>query len=196
MENNIEKLFNAHHGFVTTKTLKQEGFHYSQIQNLMAQQSISKIKHGVYKWQHDANNQNEFVELAQLVPKGVLCLLSAALYYELTTFVPAQYQIAIHRKDKITLPDYPPIKIFYWSDMAYTLGKQQIIMDNCPITIYDIEKTVCDAIKYRDKIGMDTCKEIIRNYLDREDRNLVKVTEYAKKMAISSIVSNFITLLI
>lgn len=194
MKNDIRQLFTDHHGFVTTKTLKQQGFHYKHIQNLVAQQFISKIKHGLYKWQQDANNQDEFIEVAQLVPKGVLCLLSAAFYYELTTFVPAQYQIAIHRKDKITLPDYPPIKIFYWSDIAYNLGKQQIVMDNCPITIYDIEKTVCDAIKYRDKIGMDTCKEIIRNYLDKEDRNLVKLTEYAKKMAISGIVSNFITI--
>ena len=109
----IEQLFQDNHGFATTKTLKSYGVHHYQINELIAQHTISKIKHGVYKWNEDANDKDELLEVAQLAPKGVVCLLSAALYYELTTFVPAQYQIAIPRKDKITLPKYPPIKLFY-----------------------------------------------------------------------------------
>ena len=149
----IEQVFQDNNGFVTTKTLKSYGVHYYQINKLLAKQTISKIKHGVYKWNEGANDKDELLEVARLAPKGVVCLLSAALYYELTTFVSAQYQIAIPRKDKITLPDYPPIKLYYWSDVAYQLGRQSVKIDDDIIAIYDIEKTVCDSIKYRDKIG-------------------------------------------
>ncbi len=192
----IEQVFQDNHGFATTKKLKSHGVHHYRINELLAQQTISRIKQGVYKWNEDANDKDELLEVAQLVPKGVVCLLSAAFHYELTTFVPAQYQIAIPRKDKITLPEYPPIKLFYWSDVAYQLGQQFVNIDDDAIAIYDIEKTVCDSIKYRDKIGLDTCKEIIRNYLNREDRNLVKLSDYAKKMNLSGIVLHLLTILV
>ncbi len=192
----IEQVFENNHGFATTKALKAHGIHHYQIKELLAKQTISKIKQGVYKWNEEANDKDELLEVARLAPKGVVCLLSAALYYELTTFVPAHYQIAIPRKDKITLREYPPIKLFYWSDVAYQLGQQYVNINNDAIAIYDIEKTVCDSIKYRDKIGLDTCKEIIRNYLNRTDRNLVKLSDYAKKMNLSGIVLHLLTLLV
>ena len=176
--------------------MKAQGVHHYQIKELLAQQTISRIKQGVYKWNEAANDKDELLEVARLAPKGVVCLLSAAAHYALTTFVPAQYQIAIPRKDKITLPEYPPIKLYYWSDVAYQLGQQSLTINNDAIVIYDIEKTVCDTIKYRDKIGMDTCKEIIRNYLTRDDRNLVKLSDYAKKMNLSGIVLHLLTTLV
>jgi hypothetical protein len=167
----IEQIFENNHGFATTKALKSHGVHHYQINELLAQQTISKIKHGVYKWNEDANDKDELLEVARLAPKGVVCLLSAALYY-------------------------PPIKLYYWSDVAYQLGQQFVKIGDDAIAIYDIEKTVCDSIKYRDKIGLDTCKEIIRNYLNREDRNLVKLSDYAKKMNQSGIVLHLLTLLV
>ena len=144
----IEQIFQDNHGFATTKALKSKGVHHYQIKELLAKQTISKIKQGVYKWNENADNKDELLEVARLAPKGVVCLLSAALHYELTTFVPAQYQLAIPRKDKITLPSYPPIKLYYWSDVAYQLGQQSVKIGNDAIAIYDIEKTVCDSIKY------------------------------------------------
>jgi predicted transcriptional regulator of viral defense system len=196
MKKNIEEIFKIHSGIVTNQVLKESGVYHYQIRDLLAQQAITRIKRGVYKWNDGSDNQDELLEVSRLVPKGVVCLISAALHYELTTFVPAQYQIAIHRKDKVSLPEYPPIKLFYWSDVAYQLGREQITMEYSTIAIYDIEKTVCDIIKYRDKIGMDTCKEIIRNYLDKEERNLVKLSNYAEKMGLSGVVSNLIKILV
>ena len=40
------------------------------------------------------------------------------------------------------------------------------------------------SLKYRNKIGIDVMTEIIDNYLRRADRNLSKLTEYAKKLRV------------
>jgi predicted transcriptional regulator of viral defense system len=66
------------------------------------------------------------------------------------------------------------------------------MVEHYNLKIYDIEKTVCDIIKYRMKIGLDTCKEIVRNYLQRDDRNLSKISEYAQKMNLTGGVTNII----
>ena len=50
----------------------------------------------------------------------------------------------------------------------------------------DLERSVCDAVKYRNKIGIDVMTEIIDNYLRCTDRNLSKLTEYAKKLRVYS----------
>lgn len=47
--------------------------------------------------------------------------------------------------------------------------------------ITDIERTVCDAVKYRNKIGLDVCGEIIDTYLKKGNRNISLLHEYAKK---------------
>ncbi|MEN9611140.1 MAG: hypothetical protein RLZZ628_1954 [Bacteroidota bacterium] len=189
-------VFDEKKPFLTTQSLHSKKIHPYQLKQLMENQLIVKVKQGVYKWNGLEQEPDEWVEVAHIVPQGVLCLLSAAVYYELTTFVPAQYQIAIPRKKKVTLPEYPPIQLFYWSDTHYQIGNQFVMIDNYSLKIYDIEKTVCDIIKYRMKIGFDTCKEIVRNYLHREDRNLVKISEYAHQMNLAGIVTNIIKILL
>lgn len=36
------------------------------------------------------------------------------------------------------------------------------------VRITDLERTVCDAVKYRNKIGLDVCGEVIDNYLKKK----------------------------
>lgn len=185
--------FDEKEPFLTTKSKKTPPY---QLKQLVEHQLIVKVKQGVYKWNGLENEPSEWVEVAQIVPHGVLCLLSAAFYYELTTFIPAQVQMAIPRKKKVTLPPYPPIQLFYWSDVHYQLGNQHVMVEHYNLKIYDIEKTVCDIIKYRMKIGLDTCKEIVRNYLQRDNRNLSKISEYAQKMNLTGVVTNMIQILL
>ena len=52
--------------------------------------------------------------------------------------------------------------------------------------ITDIERSVCDSVKYRNKIGIDVMNEIIDNYLRLPGKNLTKLTQYAKKLKVYS----------
>jgi hypothetical protein len=123
--------------------------------------------------------------------------LSAAFYYQLTTFVPSAHQIAIPRKSKPIRLEYPPIDYFYWDKTPYELGKELVYTNtqDC-FFIYNIEKTVCDLIKYRDKIGMEVCKEVLKTYLHNNNKNLDLLSEYAKKLRISKPLNNYLTILL
>ena len=52
------------------------------------------------------------------------------------------------------------------------------------VKIYDIEKSVCDAVKYRNKVGMELTSEVIKNYLMLNTRNIDKLVKYAKAMRV------------
>lgn len=55
-----------------------------------------------------------------------------------------------------------------------------------------LEKSVCDALRYRNKIGIDVSSEILRNYLSRKERNITRLTSYAKSMWIAGILNNYV----
>ncbi len=60
------------------------------------------------------------------------------------------------------------------------------------IRLYDVERCVCDAVKFRNKIGIDVCSEIINNYLERPDRNLSRLMDYARQLRVSAILEKYL----
>lgn len=58
------------------------------------------------------------------------------------------------------------------------------------------EKTVCDFIKFRNKVGLDVTKEVLKNYLAFRERNLNDLMVYAKQMGISTIVRQYLEILV
>jgi predicted transcriptional regulator of viral defense system len=140
---------------------------------------------------------DEIVEITKLVPKGVICLLSALSYYELTTFNPWEYQIAIHRGDKKPiLPDYPPIKIMYFSEDQYHTGIDNVYIEGSNVKIYNREKTICDIVRYREKLGIDLMKEGLQNYLRMPGSNITKLMEYADKLRIRTVLQKYLEVLV
>ena len=55
---------------------------------------------------------------------------------------------------------------------------------------------MCDAVKYRNKIGLDICAEIIRSYVRRKDRNLSRLMDYAKRLRLEKVLNNYLEIAI
>lgn len=126
------------------------------------------------------------VDIDAIIPGGILCLYSAWSYYNLTTQVPDAFYVAVSRSRKIRLPEFPDIKPVFQRNDLLEIGKTEIEEQGIRVLITDIERSVCDAVKYRNKIGIDVMSEIIDNYLRRTDRNLTRLAEYAKKLRVYS----------
>ena len=140
---------------------------------------------------------NDFINSSAYVPEGVICLMSAARYYELTFFLPDVIDVAIDRKKKVsTLPDWPELKLFYFSPARMDIGVRKIYEGNDSFRIFDIEKTVVDIIYYRNKIGIEESSEVLRNYLKRQDRQIDRLHAYAKMLRCESIIRTYLEVLI
>jgi predicted transcriptional regulator of viral defense system len=189
-EKDIIQLFKKNNGFLTTSKLYTKGFSKYEINKLIDNDTIIRIKRGLYKLAEN-NNVNVYEEINKIIPKGIFCLFSAWRYYDLTTYIPHEQHIAIFSKSKVALPEYPPIKIYYWTKETYELG---VVSEK--FKIYDLEKSVCDAIRYRTKIGNDILNEILKTYLKRKDKNLDKLMKYAIKLNISNILKQYLDILI
>lgn len=87
----------------------------------------------------------------------------------------------------ISLNRTSPLYSFYTGDWC-----KQDVLEGYNIRIYDIDRCVCDAIKFRNKIGMDVCSEIIDNYLVRPERNISKLLDYARQLRVGTILENYL----
>jgi predicted transcriptional regulator of viral defense system len=132
------------------------------------------------------------IDIESVVPGGVLCLYSAWHYYQMTTQIPNAYFVSIDRKRKVRVPEVIDIKLVYQSAPLLEIGVTQVKIEGIEVLIYDRERCLCDALKYRNKIGMDVMAEILNAYLNYQGRNLSRLADYAKKLRVFNLLSTYL----
>ena len=189
----VKTLMSQQGGYIATKDIGSRAM-YDQLLMEVERGNVVRVRTGVYALPDEM--AKPMADIGRLVPDGVVCMFTAWEHYDLTTKLPPGICVAIEKNRKVRLPDYPPIILYYWTQGVYELGVSNAVIDGYSVKIYDMEKSVCDAVKFRNKIGLDVSSEILKNYLRRSDRNLERLHDYARKMRIDTTLSNLITYLL
>ena len=183
--------------FYSIAELLAAGLTYYKIKRLVEAGQLIKLNNKVYENTSFTGEESDFAFAGVYAPKGVVCMMSAARHYGLTTFLPEGVDIAIERNMKIsTLPDWPQINLWYFPEIRYSMGSTTSSDGACKFSIYDIEKTVVDILYYRNKVGIEETKEVLKNYLRREERNLVKLHRYADALGCKKILGTYLEVLV
>lgn len=176
-------------GFMTTGEVKSRG-EYEQLRHAAEDGTVIRLRKGIYA--ELSALANNIIDVERIVPHGILCLYSAFACYRLSTQVPSATCVAIDAKRKVRLPNYPPIDLYYWKKENLEFGIIPMNISGYDVLITDMERTVCDAVKYRNKIGLDVCGEVIDSYLKKEDRNISLLHEYAQKLRVKNILTTYL----
>ena len=169
------------------------GLSYYKIKNLVDEGRLSKLNKSLYENSGFDGDANDFETVCAYVHQGIICMLSAAKFYNLTNYIPDSIDIAIDRKMKISsYPDNPSINVWYFSFERY---KEEVV-DKEIYKIYSVEKTVVDIIYYRNRVGIEETKEVLKNYLARDDRDLVKLHRLASRLGCIKILKTYLEVLI
>ncbi len=194
-EEAILEIFRRNKGYARTGEILQAGFHNYYLDLLLKKGTIIKIKRGLYRLTSSSAG-SELEEVCRIIPKGVVCLFSAWDYYELSDFVPPEYHIAIEKSHKVTLPKYPPVKLYYWSEAYWQLGITYVNIGATKVPIYEKEKSVCDAVRFSNKVGKDIEKEVLRNFLKERDRNIDKLLHFARLLRVENPIRSYLNILL
>lgn len=177
--------------FSSTSEIKElgRGAYYKLLSKVRDGEAI-RIKRGVYA---DVDQlADTMIDIDIVVPGGILCLISAWSVHELTTSLPQAYHVAVKRGRKIVLPDYPKIELHHQTASIFNIGVEEKIVNGYRIKIYNVERCVCDAVKFRNKVGMDVCSEVVNNYLARPDRNISLLMDIAKKLKVTQTLEKYL----
>lgn len=177
--------------------LKKAGYSHYKINQLVEDGTLLKLNKKYYENTEYNGEESDFYYVQAYAPKGVVCLMSAASYYNLTTFRPDSVDVAIQRKAKIsTMPDWPVLSVYYYADDRFKTGIETVQAGRNHFKIYDVEKTVVDIVCFREKVGIEETKEILVNYLRRKDRNLNRLLRYAEMLKCGEVMKTYLEVLV
>ena len=143
--------------------------------------TLEEVSRGVYRLADSPPLGNpDLVTVAARVPNGVICLISALAFHELTPQIPHEVHVALPRGAKEPRLDYPPMKIYRFSGKAFTEGVEIHELDGVSVRIYNPEKTLADCFKFRNQLGLDTVLEAVRFYRERGGIKVDDLMRYAE----------------
>lgn len=122
----------------------------------------------------------DLVTVALKAPQGVVCLISALAFHEITTQIPHEVHLALSRGTATPRIEHPPLKVYRFTGKAFSSGVAVHDIDRVPVRIYAPEKTIADCFKYRNALGLDTVLEALKLYLKRRRRDVDALMQYAR----------------
>ena len=163
------------------RDLTQRGLSTVILGRLVAAGKLERVARGVYSLPgRGLSEHRSLAEAALRVPKGVVCLLSALRFHDLTTQAPFEVWLAIDNKAATPKLDYPPLRLVRFSGAALTEGVEEHVVDGVTVRVTGVAKTVADCFKYRNKIGLDVALEALRDAWNGKRMTSDEIWHYAK----------------
>lgn len=187
----IKELVENNNGVLLVKEAEKNNIHRQYIKQLEETGYLRKVSKGIYVKEN--KEVNEFFILGQKYKKGIFSHNTALYFYDLTDRTPIKLDMTF--PSYITVHDNS-IKIHYIKEENHLLGvKEMKLQDGTSIQIYDMERTICDIIRDRNKIDPQIFNDAIKGYIKKKNKNLVLLYEYAEKFKIENILRNYMEVL-
>jgi predicted transcriptional regulator of viral defense system len=180
--------FRANGGILRTKQALELGIHPRTLYRLRDDGILETVSRGVYRLVDLPDlTHPDLVTVAVRVPRAVICLVSALAFHDATTEVPHEVQIALPRGTKTPQLDHPPLRVFRFSGPALTEGVETVRLDGVDVRIYVLAKTVVDAFRFRNKLGVDVAVEALSLAVNRHGVKPAELLRYARACRVESV---------
>jgi len=185
-----------HQSVLRPRDLDAYGIPRNYLARLHKRGLVNRVGRGLYMLpQTDVTSQHTLVEASQVVPKGVICLLSALNYHGLTTQAPFAVWLAIDNKSHQPRVQNPPLRIVRFSGQALTDGIQEVVIEGVVLKIYNPAKTVADCFKYRNKIGIDVAIEALKDCRRQKKCTIAELWHHAEICRVAAIIKPYLEVL-
>lgn len=175
--------FRAHGGIMRMADAERAGISRRTLYQMRDSGQLEQMARGLYRLADlPPLSEPDLVTVAKKVPQGVVYLISALAFHELTTQIPHEVWIAIPRNSEPPRLSFPPIRAARLGDVAYVLGIEKQNCDGVTVKVYSREKTLVDCFCRRNEVGLDVAIEAVKAYRSQKRTNVDLVMEYAKKL--------------
>jgi predicted transcriptional regulator of viral defense system len=185
--------FRKHGGILRTRDALRAGIHPRTLYALRDDGSLEQLSRGLYRLASATPLGNpDFVTVALRAPHGVVCLVSALAFHELTTQIPHEVYLAVRRGSERPRIDYPPVRAFWFSGAAFTQGIETHRLDGVSVRVYGREKTIADCFRHRNQLGLDMCLETLRLYKRQRNANVDALLRFARLRGVARVLTPYL----
>ncbi len=187
----------AREGVLRPRDLQRKGLPTDYLWRLHQQDKLEKVGRGMYAIPGAALTEHQTItQAARRVPHGVICLLSALRFHDLTTQAPFEVWMAIDVKARSPKEEIIPLRIVRFSGQALTAGVETHAIEGVKVKVYNPAKTVADCFKYRNKIGLDVAIEALRDCWRKKRATTDQLWHYAKVCHVARVIRPYLESLV
>lgn len=173
------------HGLTRLADFRSAGVTATTVSRMERAGEVVRLARGLYQLPDAAlDPQQSLAEAARLVPKGVICLVSALAFHGLTDHMPPKVWIAIGRKDWRPCVSYPPLRVARFSDEELRRGVEQKKIAGTTVPVFGVAKTVADLFRYRRTVGELIAVEGLRQALRQRKATPAQIARAAEAAGI------------
>ena len=181
------------HGIMRLSDLKRHGINPATLARLVDEGVLQRPSRGLYERAGgDVDIAHSLAEVATRVPKGVISLVSALQFHDITLQLPRSVWVAVGSKDRKPAIDYPPIRIARFGEKALTLGVRIYTIDAVPVRIFDPAKSIVDCFRFRNAVGLDVALEALRMGWRSRKAKPDDIVRYSQALRIWSVVRPYL----
>ena len=187
----IKKIIEKNNGILYVKELEKNNIHRQYLKQLEATGYVKKVVKGMYT--KNDKQLNEFFIAQQKYKTGIFSHNTALYFHNLTDRTPFKLDMTFPSNVRVN-NEY--INSHYIKKENHLLGVQRVqIKDGTTVLVYDLERTICDIIRDRNKIDIQIFNNAMKEYAKCKNRNLNLLYKYAKKFKIENILRQYMEVL-
>ena len=186
-----EKIIDKNNGIIYANKLEDYKMNRHILNSLIEKKLLKRIAHGMYaKLDKDIN---EFWLMGEKYKNGIYSHNTALYFYGMTDRTPLQLDMTFPSNNRIK---NDLSNVHYIKKELHNVGLTELkLEDDFVIRVYNVERTICDIIRDRNKIDLQIFNTAINEYIKRKDKNLILLSEYATKFKIEKILAKYMEVL-
>jgi predicted transcriptional regulator of viral defense system len=186
-------VFEKNHGILKLSQAVKLGVPKYIVYEMFSEGILLKEEKGIYRLSTTEPLGNpDLVQVSLLVPKSVVCLISALYFHGLTTQVPHGVHIALPNNIPKPRIEYPPLDVYWLSKNSYASGIGEYALDGVLVRIYNREKTIADCFKFRKRIGEAIAIEALKDYMGQPKRQIDDILRYARINRVEKVIQPYL----
>lgn len=191
----ILKIIKANGGYITTKELVKNGINKYFLTNMVKMGTLVRISRGYYGL--PSYIEDEYYKISSKSKNARFSLATALYLHNLSDRTPLVYNITLPYGYSGALQKEKNVVLNYVKKELLDLGVIEMISPfGMKIKVYDVERTICDIIKYKNKMNAEIFSKALKEYVKSKNKDLNKLAIYAKKMNIEKKVSEYMEVLL
>lgn len=182
-------------GIVETKVAGQQGVSRSMLSKLCRDGRIQRVVSGQYIFPDDM--QDELLSISKRSRQAIFSHETALYLHGISDRTPFEHTVTVPSGSKPASFVRETCKLYYIKPSLFQLGKTMLSTPaGNRVPAYDLERTICDTVRSRNKIGTETFLAALKAYAASPKKNLNLLHSYAKEMGLEGVVRKYLEVLL
>ncbi len=178
----MKQIMSANNGMLSVRMIEPLNISRQYLSIMENNNDIEKISRGIYL--SPSTFEDSYFSFQQKYKKAIFSHMNALYFYGMTEEFPYQYTVTVPQSYHVDTVN-EKCNVFYVSDDIYEMGVVEVeTPSGNKVRAYDKERCICDIIRSKGRMDSEQVKKAMKQYIQSKDKNVVKLSDYAKRMGI------------